>query len=144
MFGSNFPFYDNSFDFLISTLTDIVTRSYANLFMLYWKKTSNLVSNIYFWTGLSLLKICSKWLLEKHCFLLKAANPINHLSLEISHLWQQKQTFDVECLGLRRQLYEYSPVLPLQAYKLLGSNWQLFENLFDFLIGRLPDTVTRS
>ena len=102
------------------------------------KMISTLVVNSYFWTWLHLLKIPLKWLLEKSVLLLKALNPINHLSnlllTEKTDMWRwifRPQTNTEWVFTL----------FPTEAIKLFSKNFHFVVNLTEFPI-RLDCSLT--
>ena len=145
LFGENWQFSINSYEFNVRPLTDTVSRSIDGPDMTSWKPIANLCLNCYFETFLTLLKNPLKWLAEEMIQLLKAPNLIRHVLLELSTLCRWKETCDIECWGLRQPLSEYSCFLPTRCPRNCLVKTDIFSiHSYEFNVRPLTDTVSRS
>ena len=129
MFGGNWQFSINSYDFAARLLTYTVSRSIDDKNRTSWKFITSLCLNCYFETCLTLLKNPLKWLVEEMIQLLKAPNLIRHVLLELSTLCRWKETCDIECWGLRQPLSEYSFFLPISGLEIVWWKQTFFRSL---------------
>ena len=79
LFGENWQFSINPYEFNVRPLTDTVSRLNDGLDIQMKKNIANLVLDNYFYHSLQMLKITLKSLDEKKNMLLRALNAINHI-----------------------------------------------------------------